>query len=104
MNNWNLVQITMADHTANTILTEDEGMKSENNERRKEDLTSDPDFFSCLLQPSPPDSDPNYIGIRRILLHRKAQAGLLRRKVFIDASCLSIYHILNLQTVNYAYT
>lgn len=85
MKNWDLVQLTMADHTVNNISTEDDGTKSENNERRKEDATSDPDFFSCLLQPSPPDSDPNYIGIRRLLLYRKAQAGLFRRKVFIDA-------------------
>ncbi|KAL8556153.1 hypothetical protein ACS0TY_003807 [Phlomoides rotata] len=70
----------MADHTVKSISAEDEGTKSENNERRKEDVTSDPEFFSCLLQPSPPDSDPNYIGTRRLLLYRKAQAGILRRK------------------------
>ncbi|KAF5947229.1 hypothetical protein HYC85_013186 [Camellia sinensis] len=47
--------------------------------KKKEDLT-DPEFFSCVLQPSPADSDADYIGIRRLLLHRKAQSGVLRRK------------------------
>ncbi|KAL3843423.1 hypothetical protein ACJIZ3_000826 [Penstemon smallii] len=61
----------MAELTVDIISTEEE---------RKEELNSDPEFFSCLLQPSPPDSDPNYIGIRRLLLYRKAQSGVLRRK------------------------
>ncbi|KAL7206781.1 hypothetical protein ACSBR2_019483 [Camellia fascicularis] len=47
--------------------------------KKKEDLT-DPEFFSCVLQPSPADSDGDYIGIRRLLLHRKAQSSVLRRK------------------------
>ncbi|CAK9142056.1 unnamed protein product [Ilex paraguariensis] len=47
---------------------------------KKEDVTNDPEFLSCLLQPSPADSDPNYIGIRRLLLSRKAESGFLRRK------------------------
>ncbi|THG07403.1 hypothetical protein TEA_004843 [Camellia sinensis var. sinensis] len=47
--------------------------------KKKEDLT-DPEFFSCVLQPSPADSDADYIGTRRLLLHRKAQSGVLRRK------------------------
>nr|CAN78066.1 hypothetical protein VITISV_019453 [Vitis vinifera] len=40
----------------------------------------DPTFFSCLLQPSSADSDPQYIGIRRLLLRRKAESGVHRRK------------------------
>ncbi|RAL50387.1 hypothetical protein DM860_016854 [Cuscuta australis] len=48
--------------------------------RKEEDIALDPDFFCCMLQPSPADSDPNYVGIRRLLLHRKAQSGLLCRK------------------------
>ncbi|XP_041997793.1 WD repeat-containing protein 13-like [Salvia splendens] len=68
----------MADPTIGGISTEGEKAKSQNGEKKKEDL--DPEFLSCLLQPSPPDSDPNYIGIRRLLLHRKAQAGQLNRK------------------------
>lgn len=72
----------MADPTVGSISTEEEVTKSENGGKRKEVVDLDPDFLSCLLQPSPPDSDPNYIGIRRLLLHRKAQAGQLNRKVF----------------------
>ncbi|KAL8209180.1 hypothetical protein R6Q57_008592 [Mikania cordata] len=49
-------------------------------ENQKKDVTEDPETFSCLLQPCPADSDPNYIGIRRLLLFRKAQSGVLRRK------------------------
>lgn len=70
----------MADPTVGSISTEEEVAKSENGGKRKEVVDLDPDFLSCLLQPSPPDSDPNYIGIRRLLLHRKAQAGQLNRK------------------------
>ncbi|XP_076914222.1 uncharacterized protein LOC143573149 [Bidens hawaiensis] len=51
-----------------------------NENQKKKDVTEDPETFSCLLQPCPADSDPNYIGIRRILLFRKAKSGLLRRK------------------------
>ncbi|CAK9181192.1 unnamed protein product [Ilex paraguariensis] len=47
---------------------------------KKEDVTNDPEFFSCLLQPSPADSNPNGIGIRHLLLSRKAESGVLRRK------------------------
>lgn len=51
-----------------------------NKNEKKYDFTADPEFFSCMLQPSPSSSDPNYIGIRRLLLFRKAQSGVLRRK------------------------
>lgn len=81
----------MADPTVGGVSTEGEKAKSQNGEKKKQDL--DPEFLSCLLQPSPPDSDPNYIGIRRLLLHRKAQAGRLNRKVFLnsrDEACTSI--------------
>lgn len=40
----------------------------------------DPVFVSCLLQPPMPHHDPNYVAIRRLLLHRKAHS-LLQRKV-----------------------
>ena len=56
---------------------------NEKNTKKKEDVAADPEFFSCLLQPSPPDSDPNYRGIRRLLPLRKAQSGVLRRKVLL---------------------
>ncbi|KAH7851342.1 hypothetical protein Vadar_010133 [Vaccinium darrowii] len=66
----------MADHLMDRISSEDDdGEKKE----KKDDL-SDPEFFSCVLQPCPADSDPEYIGIRRLLLHRKAQSGVVRRK------------------------
>ncbi|KAG6413422.1 hypothetical protein SASPL_126131 [Salvia splendens] len=83
----------MADPTIGGISTEGEKAKSQNGEKKKEDL--DPEFLSCLLQPSPPDSDPNYIGIRRLLLHRKAQAGQLNRKVnlLVDASVDDGYNL-----------
>ncbi|GER50334.1 transducin/WD40 repeat-like superfamily protein, partial [Striga asiatica] len=70
----------MADPTAGVITPREEDPKSQNGDNKKEDLSSDPELFSCLLQPSPRDSDPNYIGIRRLLLYRKAEAGVLRRK------------------------
>ncbi|KAG6410819.1 hypothetical protein SASPL_128888 [Salvia splendens] len=83
----------MANPTVGGISTGGEKAKSENGEEKKEDL--DPEFLSCLLQPSPPDSDPNYIGIRRLLLHRKAHAGQLNRKVnlLVDASVDDGYNL-----------
>ncbi|KAL6545995.1 hypothetical protein OROGR_009869 [Orobanche gracilis] len=69
----------MADPTANTNPPQEDDSKSRNREN-KEDVDSDPELFSCLLQTSPPDSDPNYIGIRRLLLYSKAEAGVLRRR------------------------
>lgn len=79
----------MADPTVGGISKEEENTKSENGEKRREGSDLDPEFLSCLLQPSPPDSDPNYIGIRRLLLHRKALAGQLNRKVLF-MSCDSV--------------
>lgn len=54
--------------------------KSSSSEEEKNKAV-DPTFFSCLLQPSSADSDPQYIGIRRLLLRRKAESGVHRRKV-----------------------
>ena len=62
-----------------------ERSSSEDEKKKNKDDVTDPEFFSCVLQPSPADSDPNYIGIRRLLLHRKAQSGVLRRKVRLYA-------------------
>lgn len=67
------------DQAMEKISSEDEDDK--NRKKKKEDYLSDPEFFSCVLQPSPADSDPEYIGIRRLLLHRKAQSGVVLRKV-----------------------
>ncbi|KAL2477053.1 Transducin/WD40 repeat-like superfamily protein [Forsythia ovata] len=69
----------MAEQAIEKRSPENDDSKLENCEKKKEDLTLDPEFFSCMLQPLPSDSDPNYIGIRR-LLFRKAQSGVLRRK------------------------
>ncbi|XP_065866874.1 uncharacterized protein [Euphorbia lathyris] len=56
------------------------------NEIKADDTNKDldPELFSCLLQPAPADSDPEYIGIRRLLLYRKAESGVRRR---IDWRC-----------------
>ncbi|KAI8554218.1 hypothetical protein RHMOL_Rhmol05G0081700 [Rhododendron molle] len=66
------------DQAMEKISSEEEHDK--NGKKKKEDCLSDPEFFSCVLQPSPADSDPEYIGIRRLLLHRKAQSGVVLRK------------------------
>ncbi|XP_050234225.1 uncharacterized protein LOC126682551 [Mercurialis annua] len=53
------------------------GNNTENTASKKQVI--DPELFSCLLQPVTADSDPEYIGIRRLLLHRKAESGVNRR-------------------------
>ncbi|XP_024960112.1 WD repeat-containing protein 13-like isoform X3 [Cynara cardunculus var. scolymus] len=53
----------------------------EKRQDKQEDVTADPEFVGCMLQPCSADSDPNYVGIRRLLLFRKVQSGLLHRKV-----------------------
>ncbi|KAM3376975.1 WD repeat-containing protein 13 [Capsicum galapagoense] len=68
-------QRSSLDHELKNELKEEE-----NNIEKKKDLTTNPDLFTCMLQIVPADSDPNYIGIRRFLLHRKAESGVLRRK------------------------
>ncbi len=50
-------------------------------EKKKQNENVDPELFSCLLQPVTADSDPEYISIRRFLLFRKADSGILRRRV-----------------------
>lgn len=50
-------------------------------EEKKKKKNADPELFGCLLQPAGADSDPQYVGIRRLLLHRKAESGVLRRRV-----------------------
>ncbi|KAL2537587.1 Transducin/WD40 repeat-like superfamily protein [Forsythia ovata] len=69
----------MAEQIVRNSSPENDDRKLQYNEKKKE-LISDPEFFSCMLQPSLSDSDPNYIGIRRLLLYRKAESGVLRRK------------------------
>ncbi|KAL4581309.1 hypothetical protein LXL04_017520 [Taraxacum kok-saghyz] len=52
----------------------------EKKQEKKEDVAADPEFFSCMLQPHSTNSDPIYIGTRRLLLFRKARSGTLHRK------------------------
>ncbi|CAI9294735.1 unnamed protein product [Lactuca saligna] len=72
----NLVE--MADQTIEKRSSEVDDHEREPS--KKNDITEDPETFSCMLQPCPADSDPKYVGIRRLLLFRKAQSGVLRRK------------------------
>ncbi|KAI3702537.1 hypothetical protein L6452_28277 [Arctium lappa] len=52
----------------------------EKRQEKEDDVTADPEFVGCMLQPCSANSDPNYVGIRRLLLFRKVQSGLLQRK------------------------
>ena len=52
-------------------------------EKEKQQKNMDRELLSCLLQPTSIGVDPDYIGMRRLLLHRKAEAAVLRRKVSI---------------------
>lgn len=70
----------MAEPTISKSSPEDHDNELKENIEKKKDSTANPEFFSCMLQPSPANSDPNYIAIRRFLLHRKAESGVLRRK------------------------
>lgn len=47
----------------------------------KQKKNVDPELFSCLLQSANADADAEYIGIRRLLLYRKAEAGVFHRAV-----------------------
>lgn len=60
---------------------EKNGESEEENTKKKKKIYTDPELFCCVFQPATTDSDAEYIGIRRILLHRKAEAGVLRRIV-----------------------
>ncbi|TYK02638.1 WD repeat-containing protein 13 isoform X2 [Cucumis melo var. makuwa] len=62
--------------------TEDGSSMKEGEEVEKEKLKKnvDPELLSCLLQPMSIGVDPDYIGIRRLLLYRKAEAAIFRRK------------------------
>lgn len=73
----------MADHR-----TEKENgteAKEEDEDMRKK-KSADPELFSCLLQPVSSDADLQYIGVRRLLLRRKAESGVVRR--LVRDSCL----------------
>ncbi|KAJ9551738.1 hypothetical protein OSB04_015783 [Centaurea solstitialis] len=71
----------MADQKMDKCSSEDDDPeKVQKEEKREDDVTADPEFVGCMLQPCPANSDPNYVGIRRLLLFRKAKSGLLHRK------------------------
>ncbi|CAN6439388.1 unnamed protein product [Victoria cruziana] len=57
----------------------EEGSSVEETERT-EDQLKDAEAFSFLLQPSFSGFDPFYLGVRRLLLYRKALSGMGRRK------------------------
>lgn len=59
----------------------EEGSSVEEAVTTEEDQRKDAEAFSCLLQPSVSGSDPFYVGVRRLLLYRKALSGRGRRKV-----------------------
>lgn len=72
---------------ANSVVEQEVGRrreKEEKNNNGEQDVKVDPEPFSCLLQPLSADSDLDYVGIRRLILFRKAQAGATRR---IDWRC-----------------
>ncbi|XP_043709473.1 WD repeat-containing protein 13 [Telopea speciosissima] len=60
----------------------DKTLEKCSSEEKDEKKNVDPEFFSCLLQPpgNDADADPDYVGIRRLLLNRKAEHGVDRRK------------------------
>ncbi|KAI4298297.1 hypothetical protein L6164_031874 [Bauhinia variegata] len=60
----------------NAEAEEQEKEKNKNNKKRN----ADPELFSYLLQPVSAERDPEYIGVRRLLLYRKAEAGVFRRR------------------------
>ncbi|KAF7841008.1 WD repeat-containing protein 13 [Senna tora] len=56
-----------------------ESGEEEEKEKEKKKIYTDPELFCCVFQPATADVDAKYIGIRRLLLRRKAEAGILRR-------------------------
>nr|VDD02587.1 unnamed protein product [Brassica rapa] len=53
-----------------------------------------------MMQPVTAESDPQYIGIRRILLPRKSESGAISRRYVSSLSLsLSLFN-LSLQTLN----
>lgn len=60
---------------------EEEDKNDDGSGEEKKKKHSDPELLMCLLQPCPAGSDPEYIGIRRLLLSRKSQPSINRRRV-----------------------
>lgn len=59
--------------------------KDEEKPKQSKDL----EFLSCMMQPATAESDPQYIGIRRILLHRKSESGAISRRYVRALSLIS---------------
>ena len=58
-------------------------------EKPKPKQSKDLEFLSCMMQPATAESDPQYIGIRRILLHRKSESGAISRR-YVSSLSLSL--------------
>ncbi|KAJ7978315.1 WD repeat-containing protein 13-like [Quillaja saponaria] len=56
------------------------GAEEETTTKKNNVENLDLELFSCLLQPVNAESDVEYVGIRRLLLYRKAEAGVVRRR------------------------
>lgn len=76
------------DPTPTTRTTTEENNKNSDRNNKENVNLKDPELFSCLLQPASADSDPGYIGIRRLLLFRKAESGVCSRMVLFPRGLL----------------
>lgn len=70
-----------------TVNEKDEEMKKKKQPNKQ---SKDLEFLSCMMQPATAESDPQYVGIRRILLHRKAESGAISRR-YVRALHLSSF-------------
>ncbi|XP_010530815.1 PREDICTED: WD repeat-containing protein 13 [Tarenaya hassleriana] len=51
-----------------------------NEEEEKKKQSPDPEYLCCMMQPITTDTDPVYVGVRRLLLRRKSESGVLGRR------------------------
>lgn len=75
---------------------EEEDKNDDGSGEEKKKKHSDPELLMCLLQPCPAGSDPEYIGIRRLLLSRKSQSSIHRRRV---SFCILIQRFMVNQSI-----
>ncbi|KAF3487325.1 hypothetical protein F2Q69_00054323 [Brassica cretica] len=66
----------LAKHGSEVVIGATINDKDEEKPKQSKDL----EFLSCMMQPATAESDPQYIGIRRILLHRKSESGAISRR------------------------
>lgn len=82
-------------NNGSTESNRNENNNNNNDEENKDKKKNvDPELFSCLLQPVTSDSDPDYIGIRRLLLYRKAESGVRRRLVSFLSTLLVVLKLI----------